>query len=347
MFVTPEARSAGGKQAGPTIYELHAEGRKRSPRELARLAKSSVSIVWHAAPRELITMVALEVLTGIGVTAEIVVGRHVAEAVLATQRSGPGLAAVWPSAVTLAAITAVLGLAGIAARETQRMMTELTQRYAQDRILDVTCAVELAAFDEPDFHDKAARAQVGVMRAPQLVFALQGLGRSLAGGTGAAVALLAVAPLLVPVALLALVPGWLASGRRGRAFHRFGMIMTPRDRERSYLAGLLSQREPAKEVRAFGLAGFLRARHDRLYDERIAHMRRVSREQARGMAVADFASSLTVVRRDRRDLVAGRLASPEPGVGRRRHGSARTARRADRVRGPERRDAAGVGDVRR
>ncbi len=49
------------------------------------------------------------------------------------------------------------------------------------------------------------------MRAPQLVFGLQGLGRSMAGAIGAAVALLAVAPLLVPVALLALIPGWLAA----------------------------------------------------------------------------------------------------------------------------------------
>jgi hypothetical protein len=45
-----------------------------------------------------------------------------------------------------------------------------------------------------------------------MVWGLQGLGRSMAGAIGAAVALLAVAPLLVPVALLALIPGWLASG---------------------------------------------------------------------------------------------------------------------------------------
>ena len=347
MFVVPGARSADGKRAGPTIYEMNAAGPKQSLRELARLATSSVSIVWHAARRELITMVALEVLAGIGVAAEVVVGRHVAEAVLQSQSSGAGLAAVWPSAVTLAVITAVLGLAGIVLRETQRMMTELTQRYAQDRILDVTCAVDLAAFDDPDFHDKAARAQAGVMRAPQLVFGLQGLGRSFAGGIGAAVALLAVAPLLVPVALLALVPGWLASGRRGRAFHRFGATMTPRDRERGYLAGLLSGREPAKEVRAFGLAGFLRARHDRLYDERIAEMRRVSREQTRSMAIADFASSLTVGAAIAAVLWLAAshhlsLASAVAG-----HRGARHARRPDRVRGPERRDAAGVGDVRR
>jgi ATP-binding cassette subfamily B protein len=70
--------------------------------------------------------------------------------------------------------------------------------------------------------------------------------------------------------------------------------MTPRDRERGYLAGLLTGRDPAKEVRAFGLAAFLRARHDRLYDERIAEMRRVSTRQMRTMAAADLASALTI-----------------------------------------------------
>jgi ATP-binding cassette, subfamily B, bacterial len=218
----------------------------------------------------------------------------VLEAIMVTQHTSAGLASVWPSAALLGVITAVLGLAGVVLREQQRLLSELTSRYAQDRILDVTCAVELAAFDEPEFHDRVARAQAGVMRAPQMVFGLQGLGRSLAGATGAAVALLAVAPLLVPVALLALIPGWVASGRRGRAFYQFGFIMTPRDRERGYLASLLTGRDPAKEVRAFGLAGFLRTRHDRLYDERIAEMRRISARQMRGMAAADLASAATI-----------------------------------------------------
>ena len=304
MYVLGGARSSGGKRAGPTIYELNAHGEQRSAREIPRLVAAGVGITWRAGRRELITIAALEVLSGVGVAAEVVVGRHVAEALLVTtQHAGSGssaglasagLSSVWPSAVLFGVITAVLGLAGVILREQQRILTELTTRYAQDRILDVTCAVDLASFDEPEFHDRTARAQAGVMRAPQMVFGLQGLGRSMAGAIGASVALLAVAPLLVPVALLALIPGWLASGRRGRAFYVFGAVMTPRDRERGYLASLLTSRDPAKEVRAFGLAGFLRARHDRLYDERIAEMRRVSSRQMSTMAAADLASALTI-----------------------------------------------------
>jgi hypothetical protein len=40
-----------------------------------------------------------------------------------------------------------------------------------------------------------------------------------------------------------------ASVARGEAFWRFFWRMTPRDRERHYLAGLLSDRDAAKEIR--------------------------------------------------------------------------------------------------
>ena len=268
MYVLGGARSSGGKRAGPTIYELNAHGEQRSAREIPRLVAAGVGITWRAGPRELITIAALEVLSGVGVAAEVVVGRHLAEALLVTQQAGSGssagLSSVWPSAVLFGVITAVLGLAGVILREQQRILTELTTRYAQDRILDVTCAVDLASFDEPEFHDRTARAQAGVMRAPQMVFGLQGLGRS----RSALGRLLAVAPLR---------PG-LARATGSAA----------------YLASLLTSRDPAKEVRAFGLAAFLRARHDRLYDERIAEMRRVSSRQMSTMAAADLASALTI-----------------------------------------------------
>ena len=160
------SRARDGKRAGPTIYELNAGREGRSAREIPRLVAAGAAITWHAGRRELITMAVLEVLSGVGVAAEVVVGRRVLAAILATQHVGSGSVGVgtsaglgggwhgvWPSAVLLGIITALLGLAGAVLREQERMLSELTQRYAQDRILDVTCAVELAAFDQPEFHD--------------------------------------------------------------------------------------------------------------------------------------------------------------------------------------------------
>jgi ATP-binding cassette, subfamily B, bacterial len=127
MFVLGGSRSSSGKRAGPTIYELNASGARRSSREMARLVGAGLLITWRAGRRELIIMTALEVVSGIGVAAEVVVGRRVLEAILATQHAGAGLAGVWPSFAVLAAITAVLGMAGVVLREQQRMLSELAR----------------------------------------------------------------------------------------------------------------------------------------------------------------------------------------------------------------------------
>src|ERR1700722_15948525 len=344
----------GGKRAGPTIYELHSHGKRRSAREIPRLVAAGIAICWRAGRRELITLGLLELLSGAGVAAEVVVGRQVLQGFLLTgdaassggAGSGGGWSSVWPSAALFGVITAVLGVAAAVQRERQRLLSELTSRYAQDRILDVACAVELAAFDAPDFHDQVARAQTGTGHAPQMVFGLQGLGRSVTGTIGAAAALLAVAPLLVPLALVAVVPGWLASSRRGRAFYVFGAINPPRDRERSYLAMLLTARDPAKEVRAYGLASFLRARHDRLADERMAELRRISSGRVRGGDRRPDRRGHDR-RGDRRHHVAGLLGPPGAGSGRCGSGGAHAAGAAAVVRRDERRDAPGIGDVHR
>jgi len=161
MYVLGGSRSSDGKRAGPTIYELNAGGEGGSARDLPRRVAAGLAITWHAGRRELITMAVLELLSGAGVAAEVIVGRRALEAILVTQHTSASLASVWPSAALLGVITAALGLAGVVLREQQRMLSELTARYAQDRILDVTCAVELAAFDQPEFHDRVARAQAG------------------------------------------------------------------------------------------------------------------------------------------------------------------------------------------
>ena len=53
-------------------------------------------------------------------------------------------------------------------------------------------------------------------------------------------------------------------------------------------------RDPAKEVRSFRLAGYLRGRYDRLYDERIAELRSLARRRmGRSLLGSSSASAVT------------------------------------------------------
>ena len=92
--------------------------------------------------------------------------------------------------------------------------------------------------------------------------------------------LLTVAPLLVPVAALAYVPIAVVGVRNTQALYRLRYGLAELDRDRAYHERLLTGRLEAKEVRAFGLADWLRGGHDRLFAERVRHTRTGRRASA-------------------------------------------------------------------
>jgi ATP-binding cassette subfamily B protein len=230
----------------------------------------------------------------VGVVGVALVGRSLLSELLHAERTRGDVGGLVPNVLTLAALTAGLGVAQAVQQHRQRLLAELCQRQGEEEVLAVTSSVELAAFDEPAFHDAAARAVAGVGRLGILINSLTTLLRSAAVASGAAIALVALQPLLAPLVLLVLAPAWLAARRRGRAFYRFAHGITPRDRERRYLATVLSERDAAKEVRAYGLRSFLRPRHARLWDERLAELRRVAGRERTFTALANVTASLIV-----------------------------------------------------
>ena len=276
-----------------TIYDLD-EPHARSRRELPRLLPGAVRLLWAAGRREVATVLVLEAIAAVLLGVGVLAGRDVLAGVLAADRAGGGWGGFLPEVIVLAAVSVALAVTQAIVNRQHQLLIELTARHAWGRILDVACAVELADFDDPSFHDRIARAHAGAFRANMVVHASLGLARAAAGVLGSVAALAALQPLLLPLAALALVPAMMVSGKRAEAYYRFAFSMTPRDRERQYLAELLADRDAAKEVRAMQLAGFLRARHDRLYDERIRELRAVANRQLRWSLLAALASAAVV-----------------------------------------------------
>jgi ATP-binding cassette subfamily B protein len=257
-----------------------------------RLILESLRIAGRAGRRELTTMLVLQVATVVIIAAALLAARSVISGLLGAQRTGGDVASLLPEVGLLAALTAALGIAVAIQVGTQRVLAELCMRAGEDRVVAVTSSVELAAFDAPGFHDALERALAGVRRLPALVISLGGLLRALAGALGAALGLVVVQPLFAPALLLVAAPSWLAARRRARLFYAFAYGMTPEDRQRAYLADVLTDRDAAQEVRAYGLAGFLDPRRKRLWDERLHGLRHVARRQTTHAMAASIHTSL-------------------------------------------------------
>jgi ATP-binding cassette subfamily B protein len=268
----------GGREIRSIDEILEPAGQQSTWRELPRLLRESVRLVASAGRRELLITAGLQIATAAGLAAQLFVGKAVFASVLGAH--GAGFAHVLPSLTAFVALTLALDLARAVEAEQSRLLGELVGRRALDRVIDVTVSVDLLAFEDPAFHDRLRRAQMqGQWRAMQTVTGLLGLVGAAVAGIGIVAALAGLQPLLVPLVLLGYVPLWIASSRNSRDFYDFSFGMTPNDRRRSYLQYLFLDREPAKELRAFQLAPFLRARYDSLYDERIAELRSVARRR--------------------------------------------------------------------
>lgn len=272
-----------------------AELRRRVVRPL-RLYFEAGRIVWRAGRRELALTGVLQLVSGVCIAAQLLLVRAVLSGAASPATARLRFDHVVPEFAVLVAVSITVTLITAAQSELGRVLTELVTRDAYGRVLDVATRVDLAAFDSADFFDRMERAeQNGQARPTQMVTGFIGLLGTSVVILGIAGVLLSLEPLLLPLLFASCVPLWYAHKRNAAAYYQFAHGLAPSDRLRRYLATLLHMREPAKEVRAFELAGFLRARYERLYDERIAWLRAVARERMLRSLWATLVSSLFIV----------------------------------------------------
>ncbi|HEX5994598.1 MAG TPA: ABC transporter ATP-binding protein [Jiangellales bacterium] len=273
--------------AGPavTCSTLRDEAieRPKSLRLLPRITADAVRLVWAANPRMLLASVALKLINGAGLATALIFGRSLISDVLAADTAGgaPGIGTVAPQLALVVGIVAALGLVTAAGREVREILSETTARHTKQAIVDVARRVELSAYETPAFHDRLVRAASGEHRPIQMVDGLIGTIGAIASIGGIVVALLTIQPWLVPLLFLAGLPLLAGVMKAGQAMFGFHMRMTTVARARNYLYRLLTEKDPAKEVRAFGLGDYLNARHTVLYEQHLAELRKTTRKRFR------------------------------------------------------------------
>jgi ABC-type multidrug transport system fused ATPase/permease subunit len=290
-------REPAGDADGPaTIYEQGPDPEaKVDVRRLPRLVVQGFRIITAAGRRDLIVSISLQTLAGLGLAVQLVLGQRALNSLFAAVQGDGSLASVAPWALSVAVVAFVLFFANAVQRERQQILGELVNRHVEAKVLDVVTEVDLEAFETPAFFNRLERIRGRAEQPLNLVWGVSGLAGAAVGTIGVVIGLFAIEPLLIPMIALVFLPAWLVASRRSESFWRFFWRMTPRDRERSYLGQVLSGRDEAKEIRAFGLAGYLRSRYDRLYEERIRELREVARRHLMFSFAANLGISIVLL----------------------------------------------------
>jgi ATP-binding cassette subfamily B protein len=288
----------------------------RMLRRLPNLLREAWLLAWRASPGTTAALVVLQIAGGVASAVGMISVVGVFNGLLSAGPTPERVRAAVPSLLLLVGAAAVRGALTSAAAAANGRLSPQVFEAAEMRLLDLTTRVELSTFDNPSWRDAMERARDrGISAAQQLVDRAIELATNIVGLVAAAGVLAVLHPVLLPLLVLSVLPiGW-AAVRSGRLGHRSLLRLIAVWRRQRMLTQLLAAREPAPELRAFTLRGFLLAEVKRLLRVSTAEEIRVSGQQIRtnlvGTTLSAVATGLTyatlfwLLWTGRMDLAAG------------------------------------------
>ena len=151
------------------------------------------------------------------------------------------------------------------------MLAELVTQYSQVLVATAAAQADLVEFERPSFHDRLQRTMANATSRPvDVTYAVMGMVTAVFTVAGVTVALAIVQPILLVLALVAFGPVFLVARRFGVSPSCSTWRRPKPTAAATTCSMLLSMKPPAKELRAYDLAGFFTSYHGRLWDQRIA-----------------------------------------------------------------------------
>ncbi|WP_131196822.1 ABC transporter ATP-binding protein [Lichenihabitans psoromatis] len=235
-------------------------------------------LAWTASPSLATASMVLRLLRAILPVLGLFVGKLIIDGVVAQSRL-PSLGDnpfVWFQSGRLDGLLVLLGLEfGLAIASTalgrasglaDSLLSERYSNLASVRLMDHAATLDLEQLESSAEQDRLDRARRQVTGRTALLSQLFAQAQDVLTVLSLAAGLVAYAPWLIALLCLALIPGFLGEKHFNAQSYRLDYFRTPERRQLDYLRYLGSSTETAKEIKLFGLSGFLAERFGRFAD---------------------------------------------------------------------------------
>jgi ATP-binding cassette subfamily B protein len=298
----------------------------RMVRRLPRLLRDAWVLAWHAGPGTTAAVLLLQVAAGVASAVGLLSVVGVFDGLLSAGPTPERVRAAVPSLLLVVAAMAARAVLSAAATAAHGRLSPMVNEAAEMRLLELTTRVELSTFDDPNWRDAMDRARDrGIDAAQRVVDHSIEMVTNVIGLAAAAGVLAVLHPVLLPLLVLAVAPtGW-AAVRSARLNYRRVLRLIALWRRQRMLTELLAAREPAPELRAFTVRGYLLDEVRRLIRRSTREQIRVSNQQIRtnlvGQALSGLATGLAyaalvgLLLTGRMDLAVGGAAAYAINVG--------------------------------
>jgi ATP-binding cassette subfamily B protein len=245
--------------------------RLRATRHLPRLFR----LVWETHPRYATTMVVLRGVRAVVPLGVLWIGKLIIDAVVAMVTAGGATGGSGnPALAHLALLVGIeLGLAllgELLARGSSLVESLLGDLFANRTSVDLmehAASLDLAQLEDAEIYDKLERARRQTVGRIGLVTGLLATLQDLITLASLAVALVVYVPWLMVLLALAVLPSFLGESRFAALAYSLLYSWTAERRQLDYLRFIGASDASAKEVKLFGLSGFLVGRYAELSTE--------------------------------------------------------------------------------
>jgi ATP-binding cassette subfamily B protein len=237
-------------------------------------------LVWKAAPNVVAAGLALRVVSALTPLAALAVSKWIIDLVVAAvKHPGPLPQQIWFLLAAEFLIAALGNVLGRAIDYTDARLADEFTREVSLRVMEHAGRLDLETFEDPVFQDKLERAR---LQATDRIGMLNSMGRLLLQSitlVSLSIGVIVYSPWLFLVLVICVAPAF--AGESHFAFRGYTLAhsLTPIRRELDYLRIVGSGKESAKEVKMFGLGGFLQNRYGALTDGIIRKNRQLTRKR--------------------------------------------------------------------
>lgn len=223
-------------------------------------------IVWDSGPAVVANGLGFRVVAALLPLAMLAVSRWIIDAIVGTVSGRQPLQPNFWWLVALEFALAVLaGALGRAVDYCDTLLADKYTRYVSVRVMDHASQLDLASYEDPLFYDKLERARV---QATDRLGMIQSTGRLLQMALttlSLSASILFFSPWLLVLLVVCVVPAFLGESHFAFLGYSQNIRQTPVKRQLDYLRILGASKEAAKELKLFGLRGFLSDRYKQLF----------------------------------------------------------------------------------
>lgn len=232
-------------------------------RALPTVVRVVAQLGWQISPRLTAGVLVATALSGVASATGLLTANHVLTTLFAT---GPAPERVIGALGQIAMLTVTVAVrAGLVSAVTAggARLGPGVRRLAESRLIAAAAYVELSALDDPDYHDDLCRAcDRSLPMLEQAVTQCVSMLTSAIGLAAAAITVGLLHPVLPVVVLSSALPAALCAVRSAQLRHRSLHQIVSYDRRVRMVTGLLTDRDSAAELRAFGAQPNLLTEHE-------------------------------------------------------------------------------------